>query len=558
MGKVNIHGAEFPILKVFSNEFIFTIPNFQRPYAWTTEQAGELLEDLLAFMGDNDEQVEMLTPYFLGSIVLIKEDKPDAKVVDGQQRLTTLTILLSVLRSLVPQEHIEGLTSLLYQKGILIAGIANSYRLTLRERDNPFFQKYIQHRGGIAELKELDGKLPESQKNIRDNALFFLKRLENLPARQRVRLAEFIITRCFLIVVSTPDLDSAYRIFSVLNDRGLDLSHTDILKAEIIGKIPTQQQDAYNAKWEEIEASLGREMFQSLFTYIRTIHRKVKPQDTILKEFREYVRPIEHPQQFIDKSLEPYADAFYTIKNTAYQSIKSAEKVNNLFGWLNRIDNSDWIPPAILYFSRNHNNTEAMKRFFTDLERLAASLMFIRANVNKRIERYSRLLTAIENDHDLYALNSPLQLTSEEQRDVVTYLNTNLYEYGFCKYVLLRLDESLSDVGASYNYSSISVEHVLPQNPLTNSEWIQWFPDQEERESYVHCLGNLVLLSHKKNSQAQNYDFAKKKQIYFLTANNISPFVLTTQVIQQSSWTPQVIEHRQQTLIGTLKNIWRL
>src|SRR5258708_30879987 len=207
MGKVNIHGAEYSILKVFSNDFIFTIPNFQRPYAWTTEQAGELLEDLLAFMGDSNELVEMLTPYFLGSIVLIKGDKPDAKVVDGQQRLTTLTILLSVLRSLVPQ-HVEGVTSLLYQKGIIIAGIANSYRLTLRERDNPFFQQYIQHDGGIAELKKIDGKLPESQKNIHDNALFFLRRLESLSEKQRVRLAEFIITRCFLIVVSTPDLDS--------------------------------------------------------------------------------------------------------------------------------------------------------------------------------------------------------------------------------------------------------------------------------------------------------------------------------------------------------------
>src|SRR5205085_2221623 len=121
----------------------------------------------------------------------------------------------------------------------------------------------------------------------------------------------FILIRCFLIVVSTPDLDSAYRIFSVLNDRGLDLSHTDILKAEIIGKIAQPRRDAYNAKWEEIEASLGREMFQSLFAYIRTIHRKVKTKDTILKEFRTYVRPTDHPEQFIDKSLKPYAEAFY-------------------------------------------------------------------------------------------------------------------------------------------------------------------------------------------------------------------------------------------------------
>lgn len=412
MSQASIEGKQHSIWDIFSDAYIFTIPNFQRPYAWTAEQAGELLEDLLSFMGEGNEQIETLSPYFLGSIVLIKGDKPDAKVVDGQQRLTTLAILISVLRSLVPQEYKDGLTKVLYQKGIPIAGIPDSYRLTLRERDNIFFRQYICHTGGIKELKDLKKSLPESQKNIYNNVLLFSERLEILPEQQHVRLAQFILTRCFMIVVSTPDLDSAYRIFSVLNDRGLDLSPTDILKAEIIGKIPQAQQDAYTTKWEEIEASLGREMFQSLFSYIRTIYHKVKPQDTILKEFRLYVQPTDNSWKFIDDVLQPYADALYDIKHETYESIKGAENVNNMLGWLNKIDNSDWLPPAILYYSRNQYDQNKLIHFFTDLERLAAGLMISRANVNKRIDRYALLLTSIESNADLYTLNSPLQLTN--------------------------------------------------------------------------------------------------------------------------------------------------
>ena len=87
--------------------------------------------------------------------------------------------------------------------------------------------------------------------------------------------------------MSTPDLESAYRIFSVLNDRGLNLSHTDILKAEIIGQIsPDQQQEEYTRKWQDIEENLGREAFEDLFAYIRMIYRKVKLRDTVLREFR--------------------------------------------------------------------------------------------------------------------------------------------------------------------------------------------------------------------------------------------------------------------------------
>lgn len=560
MNRVSIKGEEHPIKKIFSDDFVFTIPLYQRPYAWTKEEAGELLEDLLTFLGEGNETIDELNPYFLGSIVLIKSEQPVAEIVDGQQRLTTLTILLAALRASLPKEHANDLTTFLYQKGSLIAGTPNRYRLTLRERDADFFKAYIQNEGGINKLKELNSaELMDSQKLIQENAHLFLQRLQAIGEQCCIRLAQFIITQCFLVVVSTPDFDSAYRIFSVLNNRGLDLSLTDILKAEIIGKIPEGQKEKYTKKWEDTEEDLGRELFKDLFSHIRMIKEKKKLSKSILKEFQENINPAAGSQQFIDEILAPYANAFSEIVSLRYESVWRAEEINQLFKLLEKIDNFDWIPPAIFYLSRNRNNPDNLVRFFTDLDRLAAGLMILRSNINERIERYSRLLNAIEQEEDLFNSHSPLQFTPEESNNIVKVLDSDLYLIKkIRRYVLVRLDAALSEGEASYNFSNITVEHVLPQNPGANSEWMKWFPSEQERDQYVHRLGNLVLLSSAKNTLAQNYDFDVKKQKYFTTKTGVSPFALTTQVLREQEWTPEVIARRQKELINVLKNLWRL
>jgi uncharacterized protein with ParB-like and HNH nuclease domain len=249
-----------------------------------------LLNDLLGSI-DGEVSVEELDPYFLGSIVLIKGDKPEAQVVDGQQRLITLTILLVVLRELAHDEGMRrGLEGFLLEQGNILLGTPDRFRLTVRERDQEFFAHYIQARGGVKKVKDINAGLTDSQENFKQNALLFLNRLGGLADDQRQRLAQYVVLRCYLVLVWTPDLDSAYRIFSILNDRGLDLSHADILKAEIIGKIiPESLQGEYARKWEEAEERLGREAFKDLFAHVRMIYRKNKLRATVLKEFRESV-----------------------------------------------------------------------------------------------------------------------------------------------------------------------------------------------------------------------------------------------------------------------------
>ncbi|HEU5439300.1 MAG TPA: DUF262 domain-containing HNH endonuclease family protein [Ktedonobacterales bacterium] len=560
---VEIKGEQRPVGHIFSPAFTFSIPPYQRPYAWEKEHAEALLDDLLGALGEDDRaDVRAINPYFLGSIVLIAGERGHAEVVDGQQRLITLTILLSALRASVQAEYAQDITPMLYDPEKKLLNQPARFRLRPRQQDVAFFEQHIQREGGIEGLRSVTtAGLSDSQRNLRDNAVLYLDRLAALHPQERVQLAQFIVQRTLLIVVSTQDLDSAYRIFSVLNDRGLDLSYADILKAQIIGNVAPAEQQTFTAKWEGAEDDLGREEFEEMLGYIRMVIRKQKARDTILKEFREYVMTeVPDARRLVDDVVLPYADAYGTLLDQDYRHTRGAELVNNRLRWLNRIPDTDWVPPAMLYLARYRSEPEQLAKFLTDLERLAATLMIRRASLNRRIERYAKVLDAIERGEDLYTGQSPLQLTADERGEVVQALDGDLYLHNARtrQYVLLRLDSDLSGGGAVYDYPIISIEHVLPQNPRGDSMWVRWFPSQQLREQWVHRLGNLVLLSRRKNTAASNYDFDKKKSVYFATKDGIAPFVLTTQVIKEHKWTPDVVERRQQELIARLKRTWRL
>ena len=552
---------EQAISKIFSNDYVFRIPDYQRPYAWTPEQARDLLDDLTGFMKASGGDIEDMPPYFLGSIVLIKSElAPDADVVDGQQRLTTLTVLLSAIRATLPGGSGSDITQLIYEKGSQILGTRDRFRLTLRARDAEFFQDYIQREDGFSNLISLGDQSSDSRRNLRDNAKLFESRLQAMSDQERLDLAQFIVTRCFLVAVATADLDSAYRIFSVLNSRGLDLSPTDILKAEIIGKIDQREREAYSRKWEDIEEDLGRNSFGELFSVIRMVYRKAKPQGTLLKEFRDHVVQNLSSNHLIDEIITPMAEVYEELTDASYTSTQRAEVINELLKWLNRLEFNDWLPPAIAFAVRWRGNPDKMETFFRDLERLAYSMLLRKAGVNERIERFSKLTKEIEENGDLSAQSSALELSPEEQYNTYSVLNGPFYQTLAARArsaVLLQLDSLLSGGGASYDYETVTVEHVLPQNPASDSEWVSWFPDAAARSAFVHKLGNLALLTRKKNSSARNYEFEKKKTAYF-ARGGISPFVLTTQVLRSATWTPEIVTARQKELVEKMDAYFRL
>lgn len=557
-----ITGKEYPLSKIFSADFEYHIPGYQRPYAWTEEETGILFDDLYEFF-----QTEAVDNYFLGSIVLIKdENKPYADVIDGQQRLTTLSILFSVMaNSFHTEAYRNNCKKYLQEEGNILEGIAAQPRIFLRDWDQDFFSKYIQDIQ-LDALVQIDPVTldTEAKRHIQKNCTVLREKFSEVfnDENDLLKFTQFILTRCFLVVVSTPNQESAFRVFSVMNSRGLDLLPTDIIKSMTIGKLPKDEEQKYTEKWEELENLTGRDGFNEVFTHTRTIFAKERPKKNLLEEFKEYVIKQTSPKSLVDEYLIPYTEAYVCLKNCDFSSTQNAEEINELLLWLNKTNNHDWMPPAIKFLTDHKNDSVYILWFIRKLERLASYLLVTAKDVNQRMERYKWILVEMESrpDNNLTAPLENIELTDWEKQQFIDALNGEIYSMTAKRrnYIIQRLDSFLSDGGATYNTKLFTIEHVLPQHPSADSEWMKLWPDTQTQRFWLNKIANLVPLTRQRNSAAQNYDFNTKKIKYFQSKNGTSSYTLTTQVINIAAWTPEVVEARQKDLEEIFISKWDL
>ena len=566
-----IIGKEYPISDIFTSKFEYHIPSYQRPYAWEKEQAETLFDDLLDFYNNQPEDDN----YFLGSIVLIKDDdenKPKSSVIDGQQRLTSLTIFLSVVAYLIKEPKLRSnIEEYLSEPGKELIGLKPQPRLFLREKEKDFFRYYIQEMR-IEELLSLalDSDIldTEAKKHIRINCQAFKDRLEQSFKSEEYdefkKFIGFVLTRCYLIAVMTPSQTSAFRVFSVMNSRGLDLFPIDIFKADIIGEIPSNLQNTYTQKWEEMENNLTRQGFNELFVHIRMIYAKEKLREELVTNFKKTVKSKNpNSENFIDNVLSPYCKAYNIIRKCNYSSTSDVAKlINDTLSWLNKGFNYDWIP-ATLKFMRSSNDENYLLWFLKKMERLATCLMATGQDVNKRINRYRQILDEMDNrpNHSLVNPLLSIELTDDEKKTFLNVLNGDIYHMTsrYRNYIILRLDSFVSDKAAKYDEKLLTIEHVLPQTVNPESQWAQLWPNEKNRELWLHRIANLVPLTQRINSAAQNYDFDEKKEKYFRNSRTgTTSYNLTTQVLSITAWTEDVVKDRQNELLKVFKDNWEL
>jgi hypothetical protein len=553
-----IEAHERTIGQIFSDAYTFEIPPYQRPYAWEKQQAQELLRDLLDAM---DNTATSGGVYFLGSIVLIKTpNDPQSKVVDGQQRLTTLTILLSILRDLTsnPESKLSRRTYV-YQKANPDSGAEDRFRVLLRQRDRAFFQKHIQAPGATDALPDPEN-LQGSLKHLVENAVHLRSELEGLDEARRNALVAFIIQRSYLVAVAVPTPDAARRIFTVLNARGLDLTATDILKADLLERAGASREADLAMRWETAEQALGRDKFVELFGHLRMMYERDKPRIALEAGFPKFVGPFKgDADHFISDILERIVDANILLGNTEAIKQQFGPDAAKAVCSLDRIDNKDWVPAALLrLWKRSPGDKPAVAEFLLDLERVAYFLFVTRQDVNYRIARMAGVMDEFDPRPDRPAPEEGLSLSAAEELDFTKELSGAIYlKRRVCKPVMQRLDEALSSGGASYD-QLVSIEHVLPQTVDGDSEWENLFPDESLRTEWTHRLANLVFLTQRINTRASNWDFARKKTEYFASEDGTSPFPVTQAVLQTSVWSVEHLKARQKTLIDTLAKVWRL
>ena len=273
------------ILKELFEKFWFSIPEYQRPYVWTPDNVNDLLEDLW-FAYENSPEDE----YFVGSLVLKKVTQSsfeEYEVLDGQQRLTTFALLFVILKSLTKDNLLKDtLSKKLFQQENPYDNIPERPRIVYRIRgdSDKFLREFIQN--GNKRLEEKDVSIKNMINAIETIEKFF-KNKSNIED-----FAKFLLNKVVFIYVATEDREDAFRLFTILNNRGIPLTNADILKATNIGEIEKSGNkklaEEYAKKWEDIQNELGDD-FDRFLEFIRTILVKEKARKSLLEEFEEKI-----------------------------------------------------------------------------------------------------------------------------------------------------------------------------------------------------------------------------------------------------------------------------
>ena len=275
--------------KIFSEEFWFIVPQYQRPYVWQEENIQELIDDLY-YAFENKQNSE----YFLGALVLKRTREKEFKeyeILDGQQRLTTLCMMMAVIRDLIKKPQYKyTLSQMIYQEENELLKVPSRNRIKYNTRDKvkDFVKDYIIANGSTRKRdlvnyhEDTNISVSNMAKAISTMHTIFENK-ENLES-----FAVFLLNNVLFIYVSTDNTEDAFRLFTILNDRGIPLSNADILKSINIGEIGEEDLDEYSKHWEYLEEKYHKG-FDRFLSFVRTILLKNKPSSNLLDEYEKNI-----------------------------------------------------------------------------------------------------------------------------------------------------------------------------------------------------------------------------------------------------------------------------
>jgi len=364
---------------------------------WEEQQAIALVNDLLDAWRMNDGD------YFLGSIVLVDHPGGDnVDIIDGQQRLTTLCILVALLRHLAGTDtglHAE-IGQLLSIPESRIKGLDERPRLSVREGDRHFFDTFIVG-DNIDSLLDVDANslTPKSVRRIHDNARAMLDALDDpnvLPPKETQTFVQYLMLQVSLIEVTTDSYQAAHRIFSVLNTRGVPLAATDIFKAHVLSHVSPGNRPRYADLWEDAINSLATDNPDAFFGHLLTLILRSPAKRALIDCFSEEVLTpffaTKSGEQFIDEVLVPNARA-YALATLAPLAEHPAATPLEL---LRLYDSADW-KPAAMYILGANRSSEEVRELLTSLERVYGTAVAARVVPGTRTVIVTRFISAIED-----------------------------------------------------------------------------------------------------------------------------------------------------------------
>ena len=542
-----MEASERTVSQILTEQIQYEIPPYQRPYSWEKGNVEQLLDDVWEAYQGNDEE------YFIGSLITIEREKGRLyEVVDGQQRLTTLNLIFSRLRDAVDEPARSELGRRVLPRNAL-TGEEETPRLTLRQRDQNFFRRYVL--GGEVVPEALRKEIVKEQDAPKQRIFENLETIDAFIAQQDQKtlklFANYLLSKVYVVFVTTASWQSAYRLFSVLNARGMALSNADLIKNMLFARLggDAARSGELDEAWLELEEQIGIERLDQFMAHHRSSIVATKARKALHEEFKPLIAAAATPFAFLDE-LNTSARNYLRILRNEFGTPAARRGVRSL----RRVAFEEWIPPLLTFL--NKPVADLPEGEFIDLlERITYQNWIRRLAFTARLTAYFQLITAIlagKNADDVRAIFR-VNANDDEFRSLV---DGEVYGRPFAQAVLLRLEEADQDDSVTKDFGGkITIEHVLPQ-ALKDAYWRERFTDDEHR-IWLHRLGNLALLAGIKNYKAQYFSFERKKNIYAERNNRVS-FDTTKPILAAEHWTKDLLTARQENLVERAQRIWSL
>lgn len=567
MAATNFKTENNTFRKLIGNGLTYRIPRFQRDYSWTNDEWEDLWADLMGTMQSGGEPA-----HYMGYLVLQSADDKSFEVIDGQQRLTTVSIIvLAVLKNL---QRLVGAGNDAESNKRRMEQIRQTYigyldpvtlvarpKLTLNRNNNSYFQDYLIPLGHMPQRG-----FRASEHLLRKAFEWFDRRvaefLKNSTGDQGMRLAQFVedmSDRLFFTVITVTDELNAYKVFETLNARGVRLSATDLLKNylfSVLDRAGNNDHELRNLedRWETMVGRLGAESFPDFLRVHWNSRRNFARQAELFKTIRNQVQTREAVFQLL-RDMEQDLDTYLALSSPEPSDWSLEDKGNAA---TLKTFNVRQPYPLLLAAKRHFDQPD-----FSGLMR-ACVVISMRFNVicsystaeqertyNAVAERIARgeipnLGAALAAMQSVYPNDSAFKAAFAEKSIRTTQSRNNRV----VRYILCALEKHLS--GQDYNFASDSfnIEHVLPQNP--EDGW-DAFTD-EEVDAIAYRLGNMTLMQAGANKDLGNSPYSAKRTV--LAKSN---FAISRKLVEDNTeWTPERIAAHQNWMANQAISVWRI
>ncbi|MDR1276990.1 MAG: DUF262 domain-containing HNH endonuclease family protein [Candidatus Accumulibacter sp.] len=554
--------SDLTFIDLVGNSKKYRVPAFQRDYSWEQEQWEDLWNDIEGLTASLDAR------HYMGAIVVEARSDRDFLIVDGQQRVATLSILalavISVLQNLgdTEDERARNRDRATRLRERFIgekdpASLLESSKLVLNANDDAFYQDYL------VQLRPPNNPrgMPNSNRLLWECFCWFKERLtQKLPQGGEwfaSLLSETVARQLLFILIAVEDELSAYVVFETLNARGLELSSTDLLKNYLFSRVSVPADlTALQRRWKTLVDIVRQERFPDFLRYHLLCESPQIRKQRLFKDVRDQVKTPAQVFALMD-AIERRAELFAAINDAEHEYwqenppakpyvrelllFRASQMTPLLFAAYEKLDPADFVRVLKLvsvisfrYTIVGGLNTNALEPVY---HRAAKALLTDQISSPAEIFKYLR---------DIYVEDEKFRRDFEIKEIVTSGQSKRI-----AKYVLCKLETSATGVPRDYEADTATIEHILPENP--SAAWIPYFTEERQKD-FTYRLGNLSLLEPALNRQAGNGLLADKLPLYAQSA-----YEQTRSIAERGlqEWMPASLDERQRKMAQKACHVWR-